>query len=706
LGASSALNITGGATLDLGGTTQSVGQVGASGSGNGTVGNITDGTLNIQGNNLYFQSGTLTANLTSTAGSAGRLWIGGNAGATVYLGGVNNVQYSDTNSTIIGHSSTGAAGTVMLLSNTALGPASQHAQLFTGTLDLNGQTGVTVGSLSLMGSTASNLINGNTSTAASYGNTVDFGGGTPNVGGAGNLTLSGTLQDGSFTKIGAGTLTLSGASSYAATTVNAGQITIGNNVTNSGAFTVVGGTVSQSGYALSAASAVVGNLSNAYYLQSGGTNTVSGTESINIGAVSGQSGTGTYTLSGGLNSVNGILFGANNPWQTGTGTYNLNGGTLALGTGSITTYSSAEQTAPTWKLNLGGGTLQATGSYTIGAGSYFTMALTANGSTIDTQGNSLTIGAPISGAYSLTKIGSGTLTLSSANTYGGTTTISAGTLQLGAGGTTGSLSGAITDNATLAFNYSNSATVSNTIGGTGNVTLSAGSVTLSGNNSYTGATTVNNGTLSVNGSIASSSGVSVAAGATLGGTGTVSTISGAGLVGPGNSAGVLTATNVNPTGGLDFAFEFTPSGNDVLHLTGATPFTSSFGSSNSVGVYLDYASIAGGQNYLGGVYINSSGDFASSVKSGIYSYYVYGDGHGTHSYNGTNYYTIAEYDATHGGSLYVTPSTVAYTVNFGSGNINGRVMEFSVVPEPGTIAMLLVLASSLAGYGWLRRRGS
>ena len=100
-----------------------------------------------------------------------------------------------------------------------------------------------------------------------------------------------------------------------------------------------------------------------------------------------------------MNSVNGIVFGANNPWQTGTGTYNLNGGTLALGTGSITTYSATKQGSPTWKLNLGGGTLQATGSYTIGVGYFFTMALTANGSQIDTQGNALSIAAPISGAY-------------------------------------------------------------------------------------------------------------------------------------------------------------------------------------------------------------------------------------------------------------------------------------------------------------------
>ena len=192
--------MTNGGTIDLGGTTQYAANVGAA--GNGIIGTLQNGNLAFTGD-MYVTSGTINANL-SNAGGTGRLWIGGNSGATVYLGGVNSVTYSDTHSTIIGSSTTGAAGTVVLLSNAALGPSSQQTQVFAGTLDLNGQTGVTVGSVVLESGSSSSLVNNNTSTAASYGNTVDFNAGTANIGGPGNLTLSGTLQNGSFTKIGAG----------------------------------------------------------------------------------------------------------------------------------------------------------------------------------------------------------------------------------------------------------------------------------------------------------------------------------------------------------------------------------------------------------------------------------------------------------------------------------------------------------------------
>ena len=152
--------------------------------------------------------------------------------------------YSDTHSTIIGHSTTGAAGTVKLLTGTALGPSSQQTQLFAGTLDLNGQTGVTVGSLVLESGSSSSLINGNTSAAASYGNVLDFNGGTPNIGGAGNLTLSGVLQNGGFAKIGGGTLVLSNANTYTGgTTISSGTLLVNGSIASSSGVSVASSAV-------------------------------------------------------------------------------------------------------------------------------------------------------------------------------------------------------------------------------------------------------------------------------------------------------------------------------------------------------------------------------------------------------------------------------------------------------------------------------
>ena len=95
--------------------------------------------------------------------------------------------------------------------------------------------------------------------------------------------------------------------------------------------------------------------------------------------------------------------------------------------------------------------------------------------------------------------------LAGSNTYTGGTTISGGTLQLGNGGATGRShpADAITDNATLAFNRSNTITqgtdFAGVISGTGGV-LQAGSgstLILTGANTYSGATTISAGTLQV-----------------------------------------------------------------------------------------------------------------------------------------------------------------------------------------------------------------
>lgn len=100
----------------------------------------------------------------------------------------------------------------------------------------------------------------------------------------------------------------------------------------------------------------------------------------------------------------------------------------------------------------------------------------------------------------MTKAGAGTMVIGSAVTYTNTV-VSGGTLQIGAGGTTGNLgSGTVTTNASLAFNRSDTYTVSAAIGGTGSVVQNgSGTLVLAGTNTYLGDTIVNSGILEVDG---------------------------------------------------------------------------------------------------------------------------------------------------------------------------------------------------------------
>jgi outer membrane autotransporter protein len=69
----------------------------------------------------------------------------------------------------------------------------------------------------------------------------------------------------------------------------------------------------------------------------------------------------------------------------------------------------------------------------------------------------------------MTQSGPGRLTLTGANTYSGGTTISNGSLDIGIGGTTGSISGPIVNNSNLYFNRSDAYTYSGSISGTGDM---------------------------------------------------------------------------------------------------------------------------------------------------------------------------------------------------------------------------------------------
>jgi autotransporter family porin len=174
---------------------------------------------------------------------------------------------------------------------------------------------------------------------------------------------------------------------------------------------------------------------------------------------------------------------------TGNNTYT--GGTTVSG-GTLSVASDANLGAASGALTLNGGTLLTTA----GLASARTVNLAAN-STLDNGGNVDTFSGVISGTGGLTSSGGGTLTLTGNNTYTGPTTIANGALQLGNGGTSGSIAGAsVTNNGTLSVNRSDSVTLPAAISGNGSlIQAGTGTTTLTGNSTYTGGTTVAAGTL-------------------------------------------------------------------------------------------------------------------------------------------------------------------------------------------------------------------
>ena len=110
--------------------------------------------------------------------------------------------------------------------------------------------------------------------------------------------------------------------------------------------------------------------------------------------------------------------------------------------------------------------------------------------------NTFTVAQALAAGGALTKLGDGKLVLSGANSYADGTTIAAGTLQIGDGGTTGSILGDVLNNGALAFNRSDEMTFGGVISGAGSIEqIGAGTTILTAANTYTGGTTITGGTL-------------------------------------------------------------------------------------------------------------------------------------------------------------------------------------------------------------------
>jgi outer membrane autotransporter protein len=272
---------------------------------------------------------------------------------------------------------------------------------------------------------------------------------------------------------------------------------------------------------------------------------------------------------------------------------------------------------------ISAGTLQLGNGGTTGS---ITGNVIDNGILAFNRSDVLTFNGVISGAGSVQQIGPGTTILTGTNTYTGGTTISAGTLQLGNGGTTGSITGNVIDNGILAFNRSDSVTFNGVIGGQGAlVKQGGGTLTLTGmSTEFTGPTTVDEGSLIVDGSIASTQTL-VSPGALLGGHGFLGgDLVSSGIVSPGNSPGTLTVSgnytqNANGTLRIEIA-GLAPGQHDLLaigghaNLAGTLQLIRLGGFQLHIGDKVTFITANGG---VSGTFSTVQNDFATLIKTQI-----------------------------------------------------------------------------------------
>ncbi|MFC5454382.1 beta strand repeat-containing protein [Prosthecobacter fluviatilis] len=362
------------------------------------------GTLTLSGaNTLNFTGGISMTNLASTllvTGGDVRVNSDGTfnaASVTVNSGGVLRFQ-SGTQSFVKGLVVSGA-GSILSFE----GASATHS----GTGDGNGNNGLQLDNGATMNVSAGTVVFANSNRAFIQTSTINVTGGA--------LTINNAL----FAQ---------GPGTVSSVNVSAGSLTLGSNTrfANNGTATL---TVSGTG--------AVTWANGSYGLSENGTaNVVMNGGTLNMTS----SGSSYFFLNGGNQSAANL--------SSFVSTISLNAGVLstrgfAMNTSSGATSAGSNRLAV---LNFNGGTLKATDNNSatnfIPDSANLTSKVQAGGAVIDSNGFNVTIadslehdtalGATADGG--LTKNGTGTLTLTAANTYTGKTTVAAGTLALSGSG--------------------------------------------------------------------------------------------------------------------------------------------------------------------------------------------------------------------------------------------------------------------------------
>lgn len=385
--------------------------------------------------------------------------------------------------------------------------------------------------------------------------------------------LSGTAG---LTKAGQGTLVLTGGKSYTGGTIlSAGTLQLGDGTTNSsvvGAITNNATLAVNNGLAQTISNDITGSgaftKTGVGLLTLSGANGYTGTTNISNGALRATHATALGTTAAGTTVANGAALEISGGIAIGAEALSLSGTGISDG-GALRNISGTNSYGGAITLAAASSILSDTDTLTLAGIGGAGQNLTLGGS-----GNITVAGAIATTTGSLTKVGGGNVTLSGSNSYSGGTMVSGGTLT----GTTTSLQGAITNNATVVFDQATAGTYAGAMSGSGSLTkLGSGNLTLSGSNNYAGGTTVSAGTL----------------------TGTTTSLQGAIT----NNAAVVITQSTNGT------YAGAMSGAGTLTLTGSGTVTLSGDNSFSGGTTISGGTVVAAHN-------NALGSAASAVNGG------------------------------------------------------------------------------------------
>jgi len=662
----------------------------------GTISGSTTSTVALTLNGANTGANTINGNISNGTSSA--LSVTKSGAGTWVLSGTNTYTGATTVSagtlsltgTLTGSGVTTSANGTGIFSESSTGVISGATGSFT--QSSNG-TSVLAGNNTYGGATTVNAgtldIGGSSSTGSVTGSALVLGGGTLSytTTGSGTQTFTGTT----FTS-GQSTINVVSGDTVALKAINRGigsTIDFGNSAgsvstTSTGTNGILGGYATFQGNTWAVGGGVITGLaSGSYTAATAGTTAVSSTNNIDFQASNTTAWAGTQTL-------NSLRFNTST-----AGTLTLSG-TLIDGTGGILVTSAVGSNLST----ITGGTLEGANGQDLVA--------------IVNDAGGLTIGSIIANntaSTGLTKSGTGTLTLTAANTYTGATTIDAGTLILTGTITSSSSSVTTVANGSGIILETNTGVIS---GASTTFTQSSnGTSVLAGNNTYGGATAVNSGTLTLSGSNSTSSvtvgGLNAATVATL-------NINNAGAIGTGaltiNAGSTIDNTSATPVtlGTNSVAFSaFTFGGTKDLNLgTGAVTDSSNTGAItlNGINSHLTMGTVTdtqsgtnigltvngvgntltlGGYNISGGsakknLTVNGTanvaitGVVADSSGSGTLSTLTY-SGTGTLALSGANTYT---------GGTTINSGGLMVNNTLGSGTGTGAVVVSSGATLGGT----------------------